>query len=96
MLTALMVRLLQITSSSHVLQQCKWLCINTHAYMHTHTYTHTHMHVHIHAHACTHTHTHFFTLKDVVKFLIGEDDGHALRHRLVQNCDHINDEVRIT
>ena len=68
--------------------------------MHTHIHTHTHAHActHTRTRVCTHTHTntHFFTLKDVVKFLIGEDDGHALRHRLVQNCDHINDEVRIT
>ena len=49
----------------------------------------------IHAYAM-HTRTHIdqftFTL-DIVKFLVGDDDKHDLRHRLVQNCDHINDEV---
>jgi len=33
---------------------------------------------------------HFVAL---VKFLVGENDGHLLRQKLVQNCNHINDEV---
>ncbi|XP_065882902.1 FHF complex subunit HOOK interacting protein 2A-like [Dysidea avara] len=53
MLTAVMVRLLQITTSSHTLQN------------------------------------------SLVKFLVGENDAHSLRQKLVQNCNHINDEVSL-